>query len=157
MDASALALADLERYDAWRRQSSKKMKNGRRVDQEVITLKHALRWAHRLGKLKNNPLEGVEIGRFQVGNSRPSRECRPRDADHLHELARRQFEGPAKGHVLGSQMLFEAFTGVRTGEALACRWDAKWGEAGFVEGECLVGPRKGLTHGPSFTRSWRSF
>jgi hypothetical protein len=59
----------------------------------------------------------------------------PLSGDELHNLARHLFL--ARGHrseVLAFQLLFEAMTGLRRGEAVQMRWDAtSRGQFGFIE------------------------
>jgi len=140
---AAINLATLDRYEAWRRNTSKKMKNGRTVDMEIVTLKNVLRWAVRGERLTVNPLATIEITSYQKGPACHARDKRPDDAAELHALAGKLFAW-YNSEVLGFQMLFEAFTGVRTSEALACRWDAKPGEPGYIDGDLLyLGRLKG--------------
>lgn len=133
--------ATLDRYAAWRKEKSKRMRNGRRINQEMVTLKNALRWALRTEVIKVNPLAGLEVVDYQWTASVKSKHRRPRDAEELHVIARWFFK-LRESEVFGFQMLFEAFTGVRTSEALALRWDAKYGEPGFIDGEYLHLARK---------------
>ena len=63
----------------------------------------------------------------------------PQNADELHQLAGKLFQHP-HSVVLGFQLLFEAYTGLRTAEILM------WGQDGFGE----------LVQGSTFVRSWRA-
>ncbi len=123
-----------EKYEQWRRDRSKRMKNGRRINMEIITLKKAVHWAHRMDLLKTNPIS-MDVGDFQNAPALKAKYRRPNDAEELHLIAETIFSDGPRSHVLGFQMLFEAFTGVRTSEALRCQWTAKWGEAGFIDGD----------------------
>ena len=117
---------------------SEQMKNGRRIDLEVITLKKALRWARVRDQIAADPFAGEEIGTFQdTDKISKSKERRPLDGEELHFLAERLFADGYRSEVLGFQCLFEAFTGVRTSEALRLRWDAKYSEAGHIDGKFL--------------------
>jgi integrase len=146
----------LDRYETWRRKESKRMKGGRSLDLEIrYTLKNVFRFALRSEKISSNPLQAIEMGRFQRGKATPCRDCRAQSAEELHMLARELFtqtdapedsqngKGMKRGAIpLGFQFLLEAFTGIRTSEALALRWDAKYGEAGYIDGEYLHLARK---------------
>lgn len=132
--------ATLDRYAAWRK-LAKRMRNGRRINQEMVTLKNALRWALRSEFIKANPLAAIEVVDYQWAASVRSKNRRPEDAEELHKIARWFFKFQ-ESEVFAFQMLFEAFSGVRTSEALACRWDAKYGEPGFCDGEYLHLARK---------------
>jgi len=65
------------------------------------------------------------------------REFAPTDGNELHLLAQFFFDEP-RSQAVGWQMLFEAFTGVRTSEAIRLRADAKTRDVpGFIEGNLL--------------------
>lgn len=115
----------------------KKRKRSRAVDLELGTLKTALDFAASHGWIVKNPLA---FGRPKF--HRPSevvhcREHMPADADQVHTLANTLFEDP-RSDVLGFELLFLAYTGCRSSEALRCRWDAQsHSGAGFIEGDYL--------------------
>jgi integrase len=134
----------LENYHAWRRQHSVRIANGRTIDLELAHLNAALRWAVWQRIIPRNPIPGLERPSFKNGPTVNCRDCRPKDAKELNAIGRKLF-GNVRSEVLGWQFFFEAFTGVRTGEALLCRWDAKPGQAGFIDGNCLHLAR--LKHG----------
>jgi integrase len=129
----------LKGYAKWRKANSKRMKNGRRVDMEIQTLKAALHNAATDDLIKVNPLATLDLGTFQTGEVAHCKFRRPENAEQLHALARWMFERKSgtRSDILGFQCLFEALTGVRTSEALRCRWDAKYGEPGFIDGEYM--------------------
>lgn len=127
-----ITVQTLHKYEAWRKETAKRLLNGRTIDIELGCLNAALRYATWQGIIARNPLAGLERPTFQTGASRKCRECRPKDAEELHTLARILFSSGST-QVLGWQILFEAFTGCRTSEALACRWDAGYGEPGFLD------------------------
>lgn len=118
-------------YGDWRRKEGN-VTNGRSIDIEVTALKSMLRWAVLRGHLLKSPLYEVELPSQQFAAPKKCREARPKDAKELHDIARYLFRG-YRSQVLGFQVLFEAFTGVRTKEALRCRWDAKPYEPGFID------------------------
>lgn len=126
--------ATLLRYEAWRRKNSTQMRNGRSIDMEVTTLKNILRCATLHEKLSVYPLANVEVIKLQKGKSQHAKDHCMKSPEELHHFAERLFSVP-QSEALGFQALFEAFTGVRTSEALACRWDAKYGEAGYTDGD----------------------
>lgn len=131
-----ITLAVLDRYETWRRQTSKLMKNGRTIDMEVTTLGNILHWATRQERIKVNPFATLKITSFQRGSSVPAKECAMKSPEEVHDYARILFGNP-QSEVLGFQELFECYTGVRTSEAIRCRWDAKYEEAGFSDGSHL--------------------
>lgn len=125
------------RYEAYRRaRNGSRIKNARTIDQEVITLKNVLRWAVLTEKLKAFPFANVEVIRFQKGEAEHAKQHCCASTDELHTIAARLFDYP-RCEVLGFQMLLEAFTGMRTSEALRLRWDAKYGEPGYIDGDYL--------------------
>lgn len=111
--------------------------NARAVDLELNTLKNVFKFAVRSGWLLRNPLDFRRPAYCNSSTVRHCRECAPRSAEELHAHALFFFEDPGT-EVLGWQLLFEAFTGCRTSEALALRTDAKAEhEPGFVAGDVL--------------------
>lgn len=132
---AALNNAKLYAYADWRRESNKEQ-NGTAIALEVGLLRRALRWAVGRGLITYNPLANAEPVHLRTGGTSNCRDHMPESAAELHELADDMFKREAT-HVCGWQLLFEAFTGLRTSEALACRWDAKPGEAGFIDGDLL--------------------
>lgn len=112
-------------------------RSGRRAtDREMATLANACRFAITEGLLDTNPFPPSRP-RFQIeAQVTHCRDCAPVSALELHRLAGVLFESP-KSEVLGWQLLFEAFTGARTGEALRLRRDAGSKLAGHVDGQWL--------------------
>ncbi len=131
-DLHATNNATLYAYSLWRKSQPNQIKNGRVIDAEVHTLKNILGFAELAELIPTNPLSG-QVRKFK-GKSVSAKECCCLSADELHCIAETFFDSP-HSEVLGFQMLFEAFTGVRTSEALACRWDAKYMEAGHIDGD----------------------
>lgn len=88
------------------------------------------------GVLVTNPV----VGRARNRRSRDVRHCResmPKNADELHAVARHLLEGD-QSQSTGWQMLFEAYTGMRTNEVLELRVDAKDRKSpGWIEGNYL--------------------
>jgi integrase len=129
--------ATLLSYEAWRREEKKsKVRNGRSIDMEVTTLKNVLRWAVLNKRLASYPFANVERMRFQRGASVSAKHCCAQSPDELHEFAAELFSYP-QSEVLGFQFLIEAFTGIRTSEALALRKTEKHGAAGYRDAEFL--------------------
>jgi len=137
----------LTEYANWRREHNQRLLNGRTIDVELTVLNGALRWGLWNGFINVNPLPGLQRPKFQQGKSVNCRDCRPESPEELHKLAKIFFTQGVSWQVLGWQLLFEAFTGCRTSEALLCRWDAKPGQPGFIDGDVLHVKR--LKHGVS--------
>lgn len=114
-----------------------KGRSGRRAtDRELATLANACRFAVNHGLLDANPFPAARQ-RFQIeAEVTHCRDCAPASAMELHRLAALLFESP-NSEVLGWQLLFEAFTGTRTSEALRLRRDAPPKAAGSVDGKWL--------------------
>jgi integrase len=138
---SRIRNATLDQYAAWRKEKSKRMRNGRRITQEMFTLKNIFRFALRTELITVNPLAKLEFTDYQWSPAVRSKHRRPQDAEELHKLARWMFQRQDR-EVFGWQLLIEAFTGIRTSEALACRTDARAGEPGFRDGQYLHLARK---------------
>lgn len=107
---------------------------GRAVDMELQTLASALAHAVRAGRLHANPL--AVRPHFRAKTIKHCRDTMPANAEELHALAVYLFE---KSHrvPLGWQLLLEAFTGCRTSEVLALRWDAAPRQPGYIDGDYL--------------------
>jgi hypothetical protein len=104
-------------------------KGRRTIDHELSTLSNALDFSHI-------PRAQIRDRRklYSPARARHCRDCAPETGDELHEIVRLLFAGNQRGHVLGWQALFEAFTGCRTNEVLLWRMDRHArGEPGFVE------------------------
>lgn len=129
---------DCALYFAWRKKRiRRKVSGGRTVDLELGSLNNALHWAASVGKIHANPLA---IGRPKFRSGKTIRHCRdfmPVDGNELHQLAGKLF-ARRRSEALGWQLLIESMTGLRSGEALQLRRDAKHsGEPGYIEGETL--------------------
>lgn len=110
---------------------------GRAIDLELVTLSNVLRWAVSVGKLESYPLQDKDRPKFRGKTVNNCRQFMPRDADDLHSLAAALFEIRAS-EALGWQLILEAFTGCRTKEVLAMRWDSSSpGQPGFIDGNHL--------------------
>jgi hypothetical protein len=118
--------AACDRYHTWRNERGFQHGTGeRQLDRELNTLNNACRWAVRSELIKFNPV--AERPRYQAHSSvHHCREFMPENADELHTLAAKLFKHP-NSVVLGFQLLFEAYTGLRTQEILM------WGQDGFGE------------------------
>jgi integrase len=126
---------DFPRYLA-HRTFRKGAHGGRAVDLELATLANACRWAVMVGKLQSSPFVGPRP-KFRSRQIQHCRDAAPLDAGELHSLAAYLFERTERV-VLGWQLLLEAFTGCRTSEILALRWDAqRAGDPGFQDGAWL--------------------
>ena len=135
---TAAGPASCDRYHTWRGEKGFQHGTGNRaVDRELNTLNNAAKWAVRSELIKYNPVS--ERPRYQSkGSVHHCREYCPQNADELHELAGKLFRHP-NSVVLGFQLLFEAYTGLRTAEVLM------WGQDGFGE----------VLQGGTFLRCWR--
>jgi hypothetical protein len=102
----------------------------RTVDQERNTMLNAYKYVFRKGLITAIPAR--DLPRFQPSSEvQHCREFCPQNADELHEIAKLLFK-KRSSEVLAWQLLFEAYTGLRTEEALNLRTDAKPEEPGFV-------------------------
>lgn len=101
----------------------------RTVDMELTTLANVVSYAVMSGKADSNPIASRPKFRTKVSHCR---EHCPRSGDELHTLANKLMSGFTDSQTLAWQMVFEACSGCRTGEALALRWDAAIGEPGHI-------------------------
>ena len=127
----------LDEYHAWRLRTITRGQGHRTTDLELNTLNNALRWAVRKELVRLNPI----VSRTRYHSSREARHCRecaPSGGDELHEIARLLFKSK-RSETLGWQALFEANLGLRTGETLSLRMDARPDESGGLtaDGESL--------------------
>jgi integrase len=126
-----------DNYALWRK-SPKRLKQGtgdRITDRELNTLNNAFRYAKRRGLIRLNPL--ANRPKYQPRNAvHHCREFMPGDAEQLHACAALLFGHPHSA-VLGFQMLFEAYTGLRTCEVLKWRTDSGADGFGYVMGQFL--------------------
>ena len=109
----------------------------RSTDLELNTLNNAMKWAVRKQLLKSNPV-AERVRYYSPTQARHCKDVAPISADDLHTTARLLF-ADRRSESLGWQALFEALTGLRTGEALALRMDAAPNEPGWIteDGESL--------------------
>ncbi|HOC54740.1 MAG TPA: site-specific integrase [Verrucomicrobiota bacterium] len=109
--------AACDRYHSWRNdQGFRHGLGNRQVDRELNTLNNACRWAARSELIKLNPL--AQRPKYQCSSEiKHCREFMPQNANELHAAAAILFEH-RNSVVLGFQMLFEAYTGLRTSEVL---------------------------------------
>ncbi len=124
-------------YARWRK-DPKRLRQGtgdRITDRELNTLNNAFRYAKRRGLIRLNPL--ANRPKYQPTNAvHHCREFMPGDAEQLHAGAALLFGHPHSA-VLGFQMLFEAYTGLRTCEVLKWRTDSGADGFGYVMGQFL--------------------
>jgi hypothetical protein len=116
-------------YQKWRvKQLTKDVTGGRAVDMDLGTLSNVFRYCLRLNPpmVDKNPFASRHKFAGQVSHCRDK--C-PRSGDELHLVA------AGLGGILALQFLFEACSGVRTGEALPLRRDASMGEPGYIRTE----------------------
>jgi hypothetical protein len=98
---------------------------------EMNTLSNAVLWAMRCDLIRQNPLNFRRPRYCCAKNVRHCREFMPHDTEALHEIAALMFSD-IRAETLGWQMMFEAFTGLRTCEALRLRTDAQPFEPGWI-------------------------
>lgn len=126
-----LSLVEFDNYHAWRKKHAKNGRGDRAVDMELNTLSNALLWGMRCDLIQQNPLN---FRRPRYCSSKTVQHCRdfmPHNTEALHEVASLMF-ADIRAETLGWQMLFEAFTGLRTCEALQLRTDAQPYEPGWI-------------------------
>jgi integrase len=151
-----ITLARLDEYCDWRREQVPATKGAgyRTVDLELNTLNNAMIWALRRELIRYNPLAGRRVKYARGADVRHCREFMPENADALHAIARsffvvkerektRRYVGKVSGtqfrrRISGWQVLIEAYTGLRTHEALKLRLDAKPGEPGHISKDWKV-------------------
>lgn len=127
---------DSEAYFRFRsKQRLRKVHGGRAADLDLQVLASAIQWGVSKRIVETNPMA---TGRptFATGSVVSCRESAPLTSEELHWIAASFFESP-KSEVLGWQVLLEGFTGCRTSEVVALRWDAKPREPGFIDGQYL--------------------
>ena len=117
-------------YREWRLERVTKGDGLRTIDCELKTLSNAFRYAKRRGLVKLNPLS--DRPKYQPSSTvRHCREFMPMNAEELHAIVRELFKD-SRSHVLGWQMLAEAYSGLRGCEVLKWKARAEPGEFGFV-------------------------
>lgn len=127
----------VDQYIAQRKVKTTRLNTGMTVQKEIAALSNALDCATRRERLTGNPMRTWP--KFKTYKVREAEHCRdrmPASADVLHAVARDFFADP-RSQSTGWQMLIESMTGMRTNEVIRLRLDAKPGEAGFIEGDCL--------------------
>jgi hypothetical protein len=117
VQATEICLVECDRYHEWRRKHATKGRGDRAVDMEFNTLSNAVLWAMRCDLIRQNPLNFRRPRYCCAKNVRHCREFMPHDTAALHEIAALMF-ADTRAETLGWQMMFEAFTGLRTCEAL---------------------------------------
>lgn len=123
-------------YADFRRQGGT-IEKGNSIDFELLQVSKAFRWAVWNGYIDANPLTRFPMPRFQDVETQHCRDFCPESGDALHAAARKLFQGNFTRQVVGWQMLVEAFTGLRTSEALALQWNPKHGQPGCIDGNVL--------------------
>lgn len=136
--AQDLTQHQLDEYHDHRVASAASGQGHRATDLELNTLNNAMKWAVRKQLLASNPI----ANRVRYHQSSKARHCRdlcPVSPEELHDAIAHLFSH-SSSEVLGWQALFEAFTGLRTSEALGMRWDAAPNEPGWTtsDGRSLV-------------------
>ena len=125
------SLVLLDNYHEWRKKRIKRGTGDRAVDLELNTLSNAFLWGMRCDLIQQNPLNFRRPRYCSAKNVRHCREFMPHDTEALHEIASLLF-ADIRAETLGWQMMFEAFTGLRTCEALRMRTDAQPYEPGWI-------------------------
>jgi integrase len=131
MRASEISLVELDRYHAWRKKNATNGRGDRAVDLELNTLSNALLWGMRCNLIQHHPLSFRRPRYCCAKNVKHCRDFMPHDSEALHEIASLMFSD-RRAETLGWQMMFEAFTGLRTCEALRMRTDAQPFEPGWI-------------------------
>lgn len=119
-------------YMEWRMRQPGKGPGPNTADRDLMTLSNVMTYAVLLGKVDQNL---IKHGRPRFHKLKDVVSCRdhaPRSGEELHRIAIKMF-AHHQSEVLGWQMLFEALTGCRTCEVLACRWDAEPDKPGYIE------------------------
>jgi len=107
-------------------------RGGRAVDLERNTLLSAYKYSFRKGLITGNPV--AMFPRFHPTTAvKHCREFKPENAEELHTIAGLLFMAGLEE--LAWQLLFEAYTGLRTSEVLLLRIDAKSGEPGYIDAQ----------------------
>ena len=126
-----ISLVEFDRYHAWRRKNATKGRGDRAVDMEFNTMSNAILWGMRCNLIQQNPINFRRPRYCCAKNVRHCREFMPHDTEALHEIASLLF-ADIRAETLGWQMMFEAFSGLRTCEALVMRTDAQPYEPGWI-------------------------
>ena len=150
-----LEIADCRQYMEWRVKQITKGTGRRTADLDLTNLSNCLNWATSLGAkhggIKYNPIRSGRP-RFQTREHiTHASDHMAANAEDLHALAAHMLAEPTRAaQTHGWQLLFEAFTGARTSEALKCRWDAKRGQAGYMDQNYIWIQRSKRGENPEF-------
>jgi hypothetical protein len=109
-----------------------KRKGDRAIDKEIMTLRSALRWGARKELITIMPLAGLWPLYGEEKNTHHCREFMVHNPEDLHTVAKALFSRTADCETPGWQWLFEAYSGLRTEEALNLRVDAGPYEPGWI-------------------------
>jgi len=139
-------LTTLAAYRIWRIKRVTRGSGLRTVELDWVSLSNVMSYGTRIRPRLVEVNQVASRWRLREDNPRVSstaekiRHCRefaPADGNELHLLAQFFFDEP-RSQAVGWQMLFEAFTGVRTSEAIRLRADAATRDVpGFIEGNLL--------------------
>jgi integrase len=128
---SEISLPLFDSYHGWRKKHIKRGTGDRSVDMDLNTLSNALLWGMRSNLILQNPMNFRRPRYCSAKTVRHCREFMPHDTEALHEIAAVLFSD-IRCETLGWQMTFEAFTGLRTCEALQMRTNAQPYEPGWI-------------------------
>lgn len=133
-------------YRKWRVRRVTRGTGSRTVELDWVVLSNVMHYGTRMKPKLVQMNQVASRPRLRSDNPRVSstaekihhcREFAPADGNELHLLAQFFFDEP-RTQAVGWQMLFEAFTGVRTNEAIRLRTDATTRDVpGFIEGNHL--------------------
>jgi hypothetical protein len=98
---------------------------------ELNTLSNAMLWGMRCNLIQQHPLSFRRPRYCCAKSVKHCRDFMPHDTEAMHEIGKLMF-ADIRSETLGWQFIFEAFTGLRTCEALQLRTDAKPYEAGWI-------------------------
>ena len=127
----SISLQQLDRYHEWRKRNIGRGKGDRAVDMELNTLSNAMLWGMRCNLIQQHPLSFRRPRYCCAKSVKHCRDFMPHDTEAMHEIGTLLF-ADIRSETLGWQFIFEAFTGLRTCEALQLRTDAKPYEAGWI-------------------------
>jgi len=140
-----IKLHTLDSYKVWRIKQVTRGPGLRTTEIDWVTLSNVINFGRRRSMVDFNyigsdrpPLRLNRPGRSSTAaRIVHCREFAPADGNELNLLAQ-YFFAERTSQAIGFQMLFEAFTGARTNEALALRTDASNpDQAGFIQGNHL--------------------
>src|ERR1700677_4955948 len=144
-----ITLATCNQYCDWRLERVHRGRPGHcTVDAELCALNSAFTWSVRCEFIRYNPLVHRRAKYHDSKDTQHCREFMPADAAQIHHVARTFFASVKdRSQSVGWQYLLEAFTGVRTEEALRLRLDAPPGRPGHLITDHLTGSWKALEIG----------